>query len=184
VGAVLLRLLPQIRPFSSRPHQPGPLSHQARIQKPVRGPEEPGLRCCSAPHPGSPGAGRNSSSAPSHACPQPTLNSQPPTLRPRPGLASPTQSIATPSGEGGPAAAVAPTMASSRAAPGHRSGPANRPGSLIACRPERSPGLGPRHPPCPWARRLMAAGVPGPGGGDPPPELLDPDPGGLPLLAR
>jgi len=145
VGAVLLRLLPQIRPFSSRPHQPGPLSHQARIQKPVGGPEEPGLRCCSAPHPGSPGAGRNSSSAPSHACPQPTLNSQPPTLRPRPGLASPAQSIATPSGEGGPAAAVAPTTASSRAAPGHRSGPANRPGSPIACRPERSPGLGPRH---------------------------------------
>jgi hypothetical protein len=52
VGAVLLRLLPQIRSFSSRLDHPGPLSHQARIQKPVGGPEEPGLRCCSAPHPG------------------------------------------------------------------------------------------------------------------------------------
>ena len=134
VGAVLLRLLPQIRPFSSRPHQPGPLSHQARIQRPVGGPEEPGLRCCSASHPGSPGAGRNSSSAPSNACPQPTLNSQPPALRPRPRLASPVQSIATSSGEGGPAAtAAAPAMARSRAAPGHTSEPANRPASPIGC---------------------------------------------------
>jgi hypothetical protein len=98
--------------------------------------EEPDLRCCSAPHPGSPGACRNSSSAPSNTCPQPTLNSQPPTLRPRPALASPVQSIATPSGEGGAAAtAAAPATASCRAAPRHTSGPANRSGTPIGWRP-------------------------------------------------
>jgi hypothetical protein len=69
-----------------------------------------------------------------------------------------------PSGEGSPAATAAATAtASSRAAPGHTSGPANRPGSPIGWRPECSPGLGPHQPPCPWARRLMAAGVPRPG---------------------
>ena len=53
-----------------------------------------------------------------------------------------------PGGEGGPAATATAT-ASSRAAPGHTSGPANRPGSPIGWRPEPSPGLGPHHSPCP-----------------------------------
>ena len=44
VGAVLLRLLPQIRSFPSRSNQPWPFSRQARIQKPDTGPEEPGFR--------------------------------------------------------------------------------------------------------------------------------------------
>ena len=128
VGAVLLRLLPQIRSFPSRPHQPWPLSHQARIQKPVGGPEEPGRGCRAAPHPGSPGAGPNPSFAPSDTRCQTTCNA-------RPGRASPVQSVATPSGEGGPAATTATTAtADSRAAPSHTPGPASRPGSPIGWR--------------------------------------------------
>jgi hypothetical protein len=51
MGAVLSRLLPQVRPSAWRVHQPGALPHQAGSQEPVRGPEEPGLRGGPAPHP-------------------------------------------------------------------------------------------------------------------------------------
>jgi hypothetical protein len=50
------------------------------------------------------------------------------------------------------------------------------PVSPIGWRPESSSGFG-LH--CAWAPGLLAAGVPRPGGGDPPPELLDQDPGSL-----
>src|ERR1035441_282622 len=54
LGALLLRLLLQIRPFPSLAHQLGPLPEQAGSQKPVGGPGDPSLRCRAAPHPASP----------------------------------------------------------------------------------------------------------------------------------
>jgi hypothetical protein len=44
VGARLLGLLHQKRPFPSLAHEPGLLPDQAGSQKPVGGPEEPGRR--------------------------------------------------------------------------------------------------------------------------------------------
>ena len=131
VGTVLLPLLPQIRAFPSLAHEPGPVPRQARIQEPVGGPEEPSLRCRSAPQPGRPGTRRTPRSAPSNAGSQPTRNAWT-------DFGSPVQSLATPSAAGGPgaAAAAARATAHSQATPGHWPGPADRPVCRTGWRPE------------------------------------------------
>jgi hypothetical protein len=91
---------------------------------------------------------------------------------------------AAPSAESGPAATATAgrATANSRAGPGHTPGTADRPGCPIGWRPEHSPGRGPHAGTRLWARRLMGAGVPRPGGGDPAPELRAQDVVGLPAM--
>src|ERR1017187_2813239 len=99
LGALLLRLLLQIRPFPSLAHQLGPLPKQAGSQKPVGGPEDPSLRCRAAPHPGRP-----------KTEPNPKLS----IFTPNPKAAAPAANGAT---------------ANSRAAPVRAPGPTHRSGS-------------------------------------------------------
>jgi hypothetical protein len=137
VGALLLRLLLQIRPFPSLAHQLGPFSEQAGSQEQVGEPEEPGLHCRATSQPGWPGTGRNPASAPGNPSSQRTLKA-------RPDFASPVGCLATPSTVGGPAAAAGGAAANSRATPGHTTGPTNRSGSPTGWRAGRRPQLGPR----------------------------------------
>ena len=105
-GCGSMRFLPPIRPFPSLAYEPGPIPHQVGIQKPVGGPEEPGLRCRATSQPGRPGTGCNPASAPGNAGSQRTLKA-------RPDFASPVGCVATPSTEGGPAAAAGGATANS-----------------------------------------------------------------------
>ena len=117
VGAVLLRLLPQIRSFPSRSHQPWPFSRQARIQKPGTCTEEPGFRRCSAAHPSRALAGPNTSFGPICTCCQTTHNA-------RPEIAGPAQCPDRHNAEGHSATpAAAHARANSRATPGRTPGP-------------------------------------------------------------